>query len=394
MKQKDNEIHRGPPESTPTLEQNNPIVGSDIHLVKDTLSTADQDAATGEDPAQRDRKAQKKKRSRLSRALKLVASCATAVAIITTISAPPKPDIPEELPLWPIYDTYHIYHYAAENANTVQASLDGKSYRFSTLQDGHYLQWESTDKEYSDDPHCTLKLTLYCDDLNCMVYLLIRTEPFASYDGYEPIVELLTDTGEPLYVLYRGIIESPQQSIGVNGVDILPNLADYISVSEATDDGWGYVQIGNTMYSETSAFWNGLTYMPFSGGRYVVGDITTPSEAGYREEDLLCERDINGIHWRFYFRTEPHDTDYDGKVDECLIHIIFVPDQEEIAITQFASVLLDDRGFPAFEDNLLQTLQSSEELRHSLREGLLDIVEYDINGLKYYHLLEDMPASE
>lgn len=389
MKQKDNEIHRGPPESTPTLAQSNPIVGSDIHLVKDVLSTADQETTEDQDPARRDHKAQKKKRSRLSRALKLVASCATAVAVVATISAPPKPDIPEELPLWPIIGI-NIHEYIAKNATTVQASLDGKSYRFTALQEGHYLFWGQTELYSFDDPHQTLFLMFNDVNSSFSATLWVRTSLEGAKDWFlSEYKEIRTASGDILYIGCSEAGYYPEDEI-----PLVDDLETYIRVSEATDDGWGYVQIGNTMYTETNAEWYGGSFVPFSGGRYVIGSITTPSEAGYRDEDLLCERDINGIHWRFYSRTEPYDTDYDGKVDECLIYIIFVPDQEEIAFTQFASVLLEDRGFPSFEDNLLQTLQNSEELRHSLREGLLDIIEYDSSGLKYYHLLEDMPASE
>ena len=385
MSQYDNEIYRGPPESGPTLAQDTPSYGTDFHIVKPPQATVQQDVPATEETDRQESRPAVKKKSRIGKAMKLLASCAATVAVVTALAAPAEPV--QELPLWssygPIGGAYGGYDFSvpSQNSGDCQVSIGGKAYCLTAQQEGMYLLWMDTYDASQDGSYGSFAVEIEKPAEGLMMYLEFSVQPLQAATDIEGIGQIQTTSGDTFYV--RGGWAVAFEDGMPHAQQVIDNLDDYLQISDATDDGWDNVFIGNTMYSETNEEWNGVRAVNFwrDNGAYWDLHICTTGDATYSADDLLCQHRVNGIDWSFYYAM------YNGEP-----MIWAVPAQEEIAFGHYAVYLLDKYGV----DPTAPEQMSGSNIQGELRDTLLDIIErYIIGwGLKYYHLVEQMPGYE
>ena len=391
MSQYDNEIYRGPPETGPTLGRDMLSRGAEFYVVKPPQTTAQQDEPATEESILQESKPTPKKKSRIGKAMKLLASCAATVAVMTSLAAPAAPAAPAEpvpeLPLWPhigSMDNEYVSSWThfpiSQNSEDCQVSIDGKVYCLTAKQEGVYLHWVSSreQKLWQDFPHCFyLDISIPAENLSDRLVFCVN--PIMKAENLKStVVKILTTSGKALYVHGGWNVTSP------NAQQILDNLNNYIQISDVTADvnadGWDYVLIGDTMYSETNEAWSGIqTVPPYDESDIVeIWEICHTAAASYSADDFICRRQVNDIDWSFYFAS------YLGN------HTMWaVPAQEDVALGF-------QIGYINYYNNKNWNMRgemSDSEIQEKLQDELLDLVDRFIigKGLCHYYPVEQIP---
>ncbi len=377
----DNEIYRGPQESVPTLKQHEPSYGTDIYIVKPPEATLPQDMPATEETFYEETVSVKKKKNRVSKALKLIASCAAAVTVATAaVPTAPEP----ELPLWPSYTIGWGYDAAALNSWDCQASIGHKSYRITARQEGLYVMWLQSFFISNDGLSGAFSIYMKKPAENLEVLLDFGIDPENMSDNVLAFGKIRTTSGEVLpvrCVYHTADVEAPTAQ------QLIDDLANYIEISDKTDDnGWDKLMIGDSLYSETNASWNGTeTVLPsYDEEDFFMFDYFTENEyAPYSEKDLICKRRINGINWSFYYTA----TDIGYGLTEPRLWA--KPPQEDfsIGIALFYSPLFDRKKVPPLDGS---------EIGEELRNTVLETIDHIIipKGLCYYYPIEQMPKEK
>lgn len=384
----DNEIYRGPPEAAPTLTEDTSAYGMEFYIVKPPKTTAQQDVPPTEEAAQQESKPAEKKKSKIAKALKLLTSCTAAVLVATTLTVPLRPARPvSELPLWSRFGPVHgngqfSFSASAVNSDICQVSIGSKSYCLTAQQEGLYLQWHETYDASQDGSSGGFYLCMENLAESWTMILDFNVNPLHKVDSDEGLGQIQTISGDSLYV--RCFYLGGDKTL-LSAQEIVNDLGSYIQFSEATNDGWGNVFIGDTMYSETNEHWNGFQaiYPGEENKSFNFQRICHTADAGYSLANLVCSHWVNNIDWCFYFSIEKGES-----------MLWAVPNQEDIALGRSINDLLYDYGIdPAmleeiYGSEVLADIQS--ELTVKLREELQNTVEVYIIGcgLQYYHLVE------
>lgn len=379
----DNEIYRGPPEAGPTLEHDIRSYGSDVYIVKSEITTLKQDVPPTEEPIRQESKPVQKKESKIAKAMKLLASCTAAVAIAVNLTAPaPPPPIqkPESnLPEWPQYNYIdenlngYSVNAISQHSNVAQASTGSKTYRITAKQEGLHLFWNDTyniDHNPNREAFCLIMYNLNEGwFLDVSFHLYPQTD---TWSEYELLSQFTTESGETFYL--RTSLTDESESTKERAADILSRLSDYIEISEATDDGWGKVLIGETMISDTNSHWNGILTTPEISTDFCFSRINQKQYADYTEDQFIRSLTINDIDWSFYY-----------SFDEYSLLLWAVPAQEDIALASGLDFILNDLGLTIDE------LQSdSKEVQAVLTEYLNLAVELAADiCFSNYHLYDN-----
>lgn len=379
----DNEIYRGPPEAGPTLEHDIRSYGSDVYILKAEKNTLAQDVPPTEEPIRQEAKPVQKKESKIAKAMKLLASCTAAAAIAVNLTAPtPPPPIqkPEStLPEWPQYNYIeeNVNGYSvnaiSQHSNVSQASTGSKTYRITAKQEGLHLVWNTTyniGNEPSREAFCLLMH--HVDEgwfLDVSFHLYPQTD---VWNENELLSQFTTPSGETFYL--RTFVPDDSESTKERAADILSRLSDYIEISEATDDGWGKVLIGETMISDTNSHWNGILTTPEISTDFCFSRINQKQYADYTEDQFIRSLTINDIDWSFYY-----------SFDEYSLLLWAVPAQEDIALASGLDFIMNDLGLTIDE------LQSdSKEVQAVLMDYLNLAVELAADiCFSNYHLYDN-----
>ena len=338
----DNEIYRGPPEAGPTLEHDLRSYGSDVYIVKAEKNTLAQDVPPTEEPVRQEAKPVQKKESKIAKAMKLLASCTAAVTIATNLTLPPAPPPPVEEPVialdeWPGFSQLgstgngFCFSTPSQHSNIAQASTGKKTYRITAKQENLHLFWQTTYNTDYDDNREGFCIMMDNWTEQWYVVLDVHTHPQEPWDDGQLVGQITTTSGEVLY-LRAEFIGGREQSTDLLQ-HIVDHLSDYIEISEATEDGWGKVLIGYTMYSDTSAQWNGIMNTPDVNPSFDFSNIHYRHHAGYSEENFIRSLTINDIDWSFYY-----------SFDDYSLLLWAVPSQEDIALASGLDFIMNDLG--------------------------------------------------
>ena len=379
----DNEIYRGPPEAGPTLEHDLRSYGSDVYIVKAEKNTLAQDVPPTEEPVRQEAKPVQKKESKIAKAMKLLASCTAAVTIAANLTVPPAPPPPVEEPTshmqeWPSFSPLTFdgrgfsFTTISENGQSIQAATGSKSYRITAKQEDLSLFWHTTyDTDYATDREgfCIMmehQAEQWHVEMNFHLYPQTET-----WGDDELLGQFTTASGETLY-LRAMLLNIEDHSIELLQ-HILDHLSDYIEITEATEDGWGKVLIGNTMYSDINAQWNGILTTPDVKPTFCFSFIHTSRYNEHSEENFIRSMTVNGIEWRFYY-----------SIDEYSVLLWAVPSQEDIVLGTGLDYLPGEMGL-----SLMEIQYGSEETQAALMDHLGIAVELAVEHcFRYYHLYD------
>ncbi len=398
----DNEIYRGPPESDPTLAKDTFPYGAEFYIVKPPETTARQDAPATEETAQQERKPAQKKKSRIAKAMKLLASCAATVAVVTTLAVPAKP-VPEpvpELPLWPRivrpYDERYSFHrhVASQNSTDCQVPCGSKFFCLTAKQEDTYMVWNEGFDTYfevamiipNEDP--AIWLYFDADPTSLEAMYKDYADMYVEYAPVFGLGQIQTVSGETLYVLGSWYDRAKEESLPIQ--QIIDNLDEYIQISDTTEEGWDYLYVGDTMYTETNPKWSSTVGGTEKLGWFCLEAVKSTADAAYSEDALICQRRVNGIDWSFYYGEWNTD------------RVIWaVPAQEDIAlgydyIISGDSLSWQEDWYSIKEWPSWVIEAYNGKLPETWQEKLVDIVDDVI--IEYilcnYYLVEQMPGYE
>ena len=386
----DNEIYRGPPEAGPTLEHDIRSYGSDVYIVKSEITTLKQDAPPTKEPIRQESKPVQKKESKIAKAMKLLASCTAAIAVAATLSAPaPAKPVDNGLAVWPwfgpVIDGNYSFDAISQNSNVCQVSIGAKNFRLEALKEGLHLQWHDSFNISSDGSNGAFTVCMESTVEDWNMILNFSVTPQQKQEDTEGLTQLTSTTGDTLYV--RGFHIGHHKGSERSAQEILDNLNSYIRVTKPTNDGWGKVLIGETMYSDVNDRWNGLfSVIPWEDSRpynsTVVDRFLYKENAGYSPDNLVCQHRVNGIDWSFYISLR----------DQSLF-LWSVPSHEDIAFGSWVDEFLYEVGIDPAQLKEMYGDQADDvtaELLVALRPTLLDYIEHYLipEGLQYYHLID------
>ena len=321
----DNEIYRGPPEAGPTLEHDIRSYGSDVYILKAEKNTLAQDVPPTEEPIRQESKPVQKKESKIAKAMKLLASCTAAVAVVATLTAPAPstPAVDRDLSEWPQFgkvemDSAYSFRTRSDHSHICQVSVSGRTYRFEALQEDLHMAWHESNNYEEDGSRGGFYMHMDNLQEGWDIILDISLIPQDREEPTEALGTIKTKTGDTLYIrsFFLGGDDSPPEQLQ----SIIDNLSSYVRITDARDDGWGKVFVGDTILSNTSPEWNGR--MTIDPDELSINRIHYASDYGFNPAEAQVQRKMNGIQWSFFYAP-----DNDG--DPCFW---MVPSHEDLAL--------------------------------------------------------------
>lgn len=363
----DNEIYRGPPEAGPTLEHDIRSYGSDVYIVTAEKNTLAQDVPPTEEPVRQEAKPVQKKESKIAKAMKLLASCTAAVAVAATLSAPAPSDLSE----WPRFgqvemDIGYSFRTISDHSHICQVSVSGRTYRFEALQKDLHMAWHESYNYEEDGSRGGFYMHMNNLQENWHIILDISLTPQDREEPTEALGTIKAKNGDTLYI--RSFFLSGDDSPPELLQSIIDNLSSYVRITDARDDGWGKVFIGDTILSDINPEWNGR--MSIGTHSWSINRIHYASDHGFDPADSQVQREMNGITWSFFYA--PDD---DG--DPCLW---MVPSHEDLALGITSYQIFHELGV---------SHEMMEENPDFILQMLPDVADIVIDQfLCYYHLAD------
>ena len=112
-------------------------------------------------------------------------------------------------------------------------------------------------------------------------------------------------------------------------VAVIDRIFQLATLSEAQEDGWGKVRIGQTLISHNSASWNGFAYTSGSDYWYFEQILDSHALSGY-DLQHAGQRVVNGITWDFYTLGSPSGYPNSDGIDYYFTQVYVVCGQEDL----------------------------------------------------------------
>ena len=234
-----------------------------------------------------------------------------ATEVPTTAVPETEPTLPEPYPEMEEYIRYDIsydvglHHTEFARSNRVcQFVTQYGAYRLQALEPELFINWEDYYYDIKDDSANSLVTFSHYEEGWKLGAWVFDEQVDSIYQSFS----LRTNSGKELWFYADPNNSNVPETEFVAVIDRIFQLA---TLSEAQEDGWGKVRIGQTLISHNNQYWNGFAYTSGSDYWYFAQILDSHALSGY---DLrhAGTRYVNGIQWDFYTLGGPADYIADG----------------------------------------------------------------------------------
>ena len=289
------------------------------------------------------------------------------------VNEPTEPDPYDYLPEYVQYiyspDGVSYSPYARSN-RVCQFITDRGEFRMEAQTPDVFLIWESYHYDIKDESGSSF-ITISNIAESWSMGLWVFDESVDSiYEGFS----LTAEDGTELW-FYVAFLDD------FTGADrrqaIISRLPELVKLTAPTDDGWGKVQMGETMLVDKTRYWNGTAYTVGGDDFWFFEEIIDASTYS-GELRPAGSREINGITWNFYTHGEPTGYGMTEGKEFCYTRIVAAPAQENIYLITSATY-----GLTMSESEFSSQAEYEAYIDANIGSVITTIVS---QGLSNYHL--------
>ena len=268
---------------------------------------------------------------------------------------------------WQIVSTRY-----ARSGRACQFVTQWDAYRLRASEPELFVHWEEYYYDVKEDMvNSRVRFSHYEEDWSISAWVF-EEEVESMYQGFP----LAMENGKTLWFYadpnYSNVAEEDMPAI-------FQRISELVTLSDAREDGWGKVRIGDTMISHNSASWNGLACT--SGGYDYWGFEQLLTSADLESYTLrpAGSHTVNGITWNFFTYGEGAGYVYEDGSRYYYTRVFAIPEQEDIVLATALSYGLspDESQFTsreAYEAHLDTIIDS--KIDTIVRDGLSNIYLY------------------
>ena len=252
-----------------------------------------------------------------------------ATEVPTTAVPETEPTLPEPYPEMEEYIRYDIsydaglHHTEFARSNRVcQFVTQYGAYRLRALEPELFINWEDYYYDIKDDSANSLVTFSHYEEGWKLGAWVFEEQVDSIYQSFS----LRTNSGKELWFYADPNNSNVPETEFVAVIDRIFQLA---TLSEAQEDGWGKVRIGQTLISHNNQYLNGFAYTSGSDYWYFAQILDSHALSGY---DLrhAGTRYVNGIQWDFYTLGSPSGYPNSDGIDYYFTQVYVVCGQEDL----------------------------------------------------------------
>ena len=259
----------------------------------------------------------------------------------------------------------------ARSSRTCQFATQWDAYRLRALEPEFFIYWEEYYYDVKEDiANSRVRFSHYEEGWSISAWVF-EEQVESMYQGFS----LTMDNGKTLWFYadpsYSNVAEEDLPAY-------FSRIAALVTLSDAKDDGWGRVRIGQTMISDKTRDWNGLACTSGSYGFWYFEQLLTSADLESYTLRPAGSRTVNGITWNFFTYGSGASYVYEDGSRYYHTRVFAIPEQEDIVLVTALSYGLSP------DESQFTSQEAYEAYLDTIIDGKIDKIVRD--GLCNYYL--------